>query len=113
MPWDNGQRTSVPLPLSLAAAKLVYVRMQAQYISESSLETDGNLGAYVDEFTLTDRYGYVLEQNAAGEIIGGEWAGLSKLNHPDFLWLPIKQNSPQIDGISYKAVLELLKRSRQ
>ena len=108
----NG-RPAADYAFNPAAAQLVYVRMQAKYISESSLETDGNLGAYVDEFTLTDLYGYVLEQNAAGEIIGGEWAGLSKLNHPDFLWLPIKQNSPQIDGISYKAVLELLKRSRQ
>lgn len=36
----------------------------------------------------TFRYNYILETDANGEIIGGEWVGSSKKNHPDFLWIP-------------------------
>jgi hypothetical protein len=39
--------------------------------------------------TSTETYTYVLETDADGHIIGGEWYGQSYQKHPDFLWLPI------------------------
>jgi len=44
-------------------------------------------------------YEYLLELNMKGEILGGEWYGESKSNHPDFLWRPkdSKANNPHLD----------------
>jgi len=53
----------------------------------------------------------ILELNGKAEIIGGEWAGGSHYDHPDFLWLPIRQNAESISGVSYEKVKDLLNRS--
>jgi hypothetical protein len=70
------------------AAKLYKVHTDVDYISESPAGTDGNLASTIDRYTHTDRYDYILEVDAAGKIIGGEWLGESKKAHPDFVWLP-------------------------
>lgn len=31
-------------------------------------------------------YSYILEGNSRGDIVGGEWVGSSKKDHPDFIW---------------------------
>jgi hypothetical protein len=80
------------------AAKLFKVHTDVDYISESSASTDGNLGATIDQYTHTDRYDYILEVDAAGKIIGGEWLGDSKRAHPDFVWLPIRASAPSVAG---------------
>jgi hypothetical protein len=62
----------------------------------------------IDQYTQKDIYDYVLELDAAGKIIGGEWIGASRQNHPDFLWLPVKKNSGTVAGvISYADVKQL------
>jgi hypothetical protein len=70
------------------AARLFHVKMKAHYIAESDPRTDGPLADQIDDYTHTDRYEYVLEVDAQGKVIGGEWVGASKKLHPDFLWLP-------------------------
>ncbi|MCE9571814.1 MAG: pre-peptidase C-terminal domain-containing protein [Deltaproteobacteria bacterium] len=80
------------------AAKLYKVHTDVDYISESSASTDGNLGATIDRYTHTDNYDYILEVDAAGKIIGGEWLGASKTNHPDFVWLPTGVGAPSVAG---------------
>jgi Transglutaminase elicitor len=80
------------------AAKLYKVHTDVDYISESSASTDGNLGATIDQYTHTDRYDYILEVDAAGKIIGGEWLGESKRAHPDFVWLPIRASAASVAG---------------
>jgi hypothetical protein len=70
------------------AVRFVFVRADVRYISESS-STDGYTANQINWYTRTDRYEYVLELDAAGKVIGGEWAGSSKRHHPDFLWLPL------------------------
>jgi hypothetical protein len=73
--------------------------------------TDGNLADRIDNYTKTDRYQYVLEVDANNQIIGGEWIGSSKQNHPDFLWLPTERRDwPRVaDGaISYDLVKDLI-----
>lgn len=44
-------------------------------------------------------YQYVLELDWAGNIIGGEWYGDSRLDHPDFLWRPTVESAvnPYLD----------------
>lgn len=80
------------------AAKLYKVHTDVDYISESPASADGNLGSSIDRYTHTDRYDYILEVDAAGKIIGGEWLGDSKRNHPDFVWLPMAARGSSVAG---------------
>lgn len=92
-----------------AAVSLRQVQMELSWIGESDAATDGNLAATIDKYTKKDVYDYVLELDAAGKIVGGEWIGASKQNHPDFLWLPVKKNPGTVAGvISYADVKKLL-----
>ena len=70
------------------AAKLQYVNTTVSWITESPSHVDGYLGDTIDTYTKTDTYEYILEIDADGNLIGGEWVGASKSDHPDFLWLP-------------------------
>lgn len=91
-----------------SATRFVQVKAEVKYISESSPE-DGYTAPRIDWYTRTDRYEYVLELDAAGKIIGGEWVGASKLNHPDFLWLPLGASGTVAGGaIKYDLVKELV-----
>jgi len=80
------------------AAKLLKTHMDVDYISESPAGTDGNLGATIDRYTHQDNYDYILELDANGKIIGGEWIGASKRKHPDFVWLPIRVGASSVAG---------------
>ena len=62
-------------------------------------------------FTIeTKIYEYILELNAAGEIIGGEWYGDSKKDHPDFLWRHTKP-TPENPYLDVSKVYDIYKRS--
>ena len=90
---------------------LYEVNLEVDYISESSASVDGNLSGSIDTYTRTDHYTYVLEVDSAGKIVGGEWTGSSKTNHPDFLWLPLDRDDTQTmagGSIQWSLVKELL-----
>jgi hypothetical protein len=89
------------------------VVLEVDSISESASSTDGNLAARIDQYTRTDSYEYVLEADASGKVIGGEWIGSSKKAHPDFLWLPISVQGSSVAGgkITYANVKSLLDES--
>tara|TARA_B100000575_G_scaffold252768_1_gene220906 strand:- start:37 stop:1635 length:1599 start_codon:yes stop_codon:yes gene_type:complete len=74
------------------AVHLYHVKLEVDYLTESPSTLDGNLADRIDTYTRTDRYQYVLEVDDRNEIIGGEWVGTSKRNHPDFLWLPTSRS---------------------
>jgi hypothetical protein len=91
-----------------AATKLVQIQSELRWIGESASTTDGNLAATIDQYTGSNVYDYVLELDAAGKIIGGEWIGASRFNHPDFLWLPIQKHPGVVaDVIDYTDVRKL------
>ena len=62
------------------------VKLSLRWIAESHQDLDGNLSASIDDYTNTDVYEYIVELDAEGKIIGGEWIRDSRQNHPDFLW---------------------------
>ncbi len=66
------------------AAKFVAVTMKLVYVEAQKSEILGK--RYLAEMPLS----YVLELNAQGEILGGEWTGQSQKEHPDFLWLALE-----------------------
>lgn len=39
-------------------------------------------------------YTYILELDSKENVVGGEWTGDSKMNHPDFLWIPFEPFDP-------------------
>ncbi len=75
------------------------IQTELHWIAESPQHVDGNLSATIDTYTHKDVYDYLLELDAAGEIIGGEWLGSSRENHPDFLWLPVKKHPGMVAGV--------------
>ena len=98
------------------AASLRYVELEVDYIGESASHVDGNLSAQIDTYTHTDTYEYILELDADGKIIGGEWMGASKSFHPDFLWLPTgrDETKPIAGGaVTWAHVNELLTASTE
>ncbi len=92
------------------AKSLYYIRSDVDFIAESPASRDGNLASDIDRYTHEDNYEYILELDADGKIIGGEWIGASKNEHPDFLWLPTShRGSTTAEGkIRYSNVKTLL-----
>ena len=98
------------------ATSFRHIKLALRYITESDQEIDGNLSSTIDTYTRTDRYEYVLELDSDGLIIGGEWVGDSKTNHPDFLWLPTVKSDTELaskdsqsgTGIQWSEVQDLL-----
>ncbi|WP_394845459.1 hypothetical protein LZC95_51565 [Pendulispora brunnea] len=102
--------TSSPIPAAYAfnsgAKSFLYVKTRVAYIGESDPD-EGNLSSTIDRYTHHDDYSYVLELDARGAIIGGEWVGHSKNAHPDFLWLPKSAPTHTVSGISPAHVKKL------
>jgi subtilisin-like proprotein convertase family protein len=91
------------------AVRWIYVDMHSHYVTESSNTTEGPLVPTIETYTRRDHYEYILELNAAGDIVGGEWLPSYYNAHPDFLWLPIRQRSgnPSISFAKVKHLLDL------
>jgi hypothetical protein len=91
-----------------AAVSLRQVQTELSWIGESPQNVDGNLAGVISQYTNKDVYDYVLELDAAGKIIGGEWLGASKTSHPDFLWLPVQKHAATVAGVAWDDVKKLL-----
>jgi len=54
-------------------------------------------------------YDFILELDAAGNVIGGEWLGGSKADHPPFFWAPLGPGSevPYLSPSLVKALLNI------
>ena len=92
------------------AERFAEVRIAVDYLVESSALAH-NTEDIIDRYIRTDNYHYILEMDADGEIIGGEWAGRSITSHPDFLWMATRPagGSPYVD---LHEVRELVRMSR-
>ena len=95
------------------AVAFQHLEVAVEYITESPASRDGNLSSSIDNYTNTDYLDYVLELDGEGRLIGGEWVGRSKRNHPDFLWLPTGRGaSPLAQGkIAWREILSIYNES--
>jgi hypothetical protein len=61
-----------------------------------------------------DRYEYILELDATGRIVGGEWLPVSRRSHPDFLWIPTRVATSSVarGAITYANVKDLVDASQ-
>ena len=109
-----GDSATVDYAFNDEAEAFFHVKLEVDYLIESHAGTDGNLAERIDDYTRTDRYQYVLEVDADNRIIGGEWIGSSKKNHPDFLWLPTERSNwppPASGSLNWDLVKDLLDQS--
>jgi hypothetical protein len=87
------------------------VSLDVDYLSTAAPARKSRLGE-ADAHTRTDSYEYVLEVDASGTVLGGEWIGGSRSVHPDFVWWPIGPPSgPTPGGLTYPMVKGLLDES--
>jgi hypothetical protein len=90
-----------------AADALYHVKLTIDFITEASAQTDGFLGD-AQRYIAQDSMEYILEVKA-GKIVGGEWVGASKSQHPDFLWLPVgRRNVSVANGALDYAKIKML-----
>ena len=78
-----------------AAVKFVQVHSQIYTVSATSNEILQSRSEGTTDLT------YILELDAVGNIVGGEWTGNSIMNHPNFVWVafePIPSNGSRYLG---------------
>jgi hypothetical protein len=90
------------------ASRFYYVEMDVTFIGEPDMPARTShypeaLTKYAEVFKLA----YVLEADANGWIIGGEWVGRSHVEHPDFAWWPTGPPGDAL-GISYADLKSLV-----
>lgn len=102
--------TSVDYVYNSRAERFFYVEQEFCYIVESS---PGRTAHNPDGYTTCENVQYILEADADGKIMGGEWVGESRTNHPDFSWWPTGTPSPTQAGglIKYSEVKALFDQS--
>lgn len=81
-----------------AAARFYDVEMDLNWIREAAPARQNHVARADQQFTLTDHYRYVLEADASGRVIGGEWLGAAKTDHPDFVWWPTAKPTGTLPG---------------
>ena len=80
---------NAPYPYNPLAARLLRVRAKLGS-REASLDIPRAGSKTAKE---ANSYRYILEVDADGDVIGGEWLGDSKPKHPDFAWVPYQNNT--------------------
>ena len=90
-----------------AAARLVFVSARVSFIETPRREVLGQrISRDID-------LNYILELDANGDIMGGEWADAkSQANHPEFLWVafsPTQPNGTRYMGNPYVDAAEVLR----
>ncbi|MBI4705733.1 MAG: hypothetical protein HY744_31965 [Deltaproteobacteria bacterium] len=90
------------------AKRFFNVELDLDYVSEAPPAHTSHVEE-IDYYTNTDHYGYVIEADAKGKVIGGEWVGESREFHPDFAWWPTAKPSGTVaEGkIGYEEVRAL------
>ena len=99
--------TYTPTP---EAAFLYDVSASLTYITKShASQTPADSASY----ERTDEYTYILELDANRQIIGGEWYGASRKDHPDFLWSPHRARFSTVPYLDLDSVRMLVQKSRK
>ncbi len=92
------------------AESLYEVHASTTYITESSASTTP---ADASRYERTDTYTYILEIDAEGKIIGGEWFGRSQASLPDFLWSPKRIERSSVRNLDINQIRMLVQMSRE
>ncbi len=102
-------RTGDTYEYNADAATLYDVHMSLRWITESHAS---RTPADTARHTRTDYLTYILEVDAQGKVIGGEWYGNSRAAHPDFLWNPRRLTRSSVPYLNLDNVRMLIEMSR-
>ncbi|MCB9594559.1 MAG: proprotein convertase P-domain-containing protein [Sandaracinaceae bacterium] len=91
------------------AVKLYRVNATVNWVTESYPSTTPN---ETSRYTRSDHYTYILEVDGEDRIIGGEYFGNSRTQHPDFLWNPRRITRSAVPNLSINDVRMLVEMSR-
>jgi subtilisin-like proprotein convertase family protein len=80
-----------------SAVELRRIQMRAWIVEDAVPPMNVPTGDQLARYTTLETYDYILELDAAGDIIGGEWIGNSKTNHADFIWYSFSPDSTNSD----------------
>ncbi len=92
-----------------AAKRFFYVELDIKWISEAR---PARTPSDADAHTKTDSYQAIIETDAAGKVIGGEWVGDSQKTHPDFMWWPTAEPRSNQGGLTYAMVKDLMQQAK-
>jgi len=67
------------------AKKFFHVEMDFSFVVESRPAKTSHVSNF-EQYLNTKKYSYILETDDGGKILGGEWVGGSRTDHPDFVW---------------------------
>jgi hypothetical protein len=68
------------------AKRFFYVEMDLVYITESKPAKTSHVDKALTSYATTKHYKYIVETDENSKILGGEWVGSSRDDHPDFGW---------------------------
>ncbi len=97
--------TSSSYTWNTKAKKFFHVELSLRWITEAA---PGRRATNNASYVRTDRYAFVLEADATGNAIGGEYIGASKKAHPDFMWWPTGTPTSTQGGLTYRMVKQLI-----
>jgi hypothetical protein len=112
-----GRTDVTAYPYNKDAKRWVSVRAKVFFVVESVPMTTPTLED-IARYTRSDTYEYVLELDADGNIIGGEWLTTTSYGSrytalPDFLWFPKGPGFPSFNTLDLETVRELVRLSRE
>jgi hypothetical protein len=98
-----------PYPFNPAAKRFFEVETDFMYITEAEPARASSQPEAARHMQI-EHYRYVLETDADGRILGGEWVGISRTHHPDFVWYPVTGPEQPVAGglIRYEEVKALV-----
>ncbi len=105
--------------INAKAKRFAEVHTTLYYVTESEASKSPKVPE-IDAYTRTDRYQYIVEMDAQGAILGGEWL-IGKSEHPaygqsfqpDFLWFSTGPSAESDVPLEYRKIKELLELSRK
>lgn len=102
-PLDEAQAIAA-LALPQAPSTWVFNRRARSWVKVSTTVSYRSSSDEINQYSgwtnvnpLETTYDYVLELDENGDVIGGEWSGATRWNHPDFVWIPFEPNEPTGD----------------
>lgn len=76
-----------------------------------TVEADPTVGTPPPVRTASGTYDMIVELDSLGNVLGGEWIGASKTNHPPFFWAPVAPGL-EVPYLEYRQIKALLDASR-
>ena len=77
-----------------------------------AVETEPTKTTAPPTLSASKTYDMIVELDASGSVIGGEWIGASKVEHPPFFWAPVAPGA-EVPNLVYANVRALLDASRK